>query len=170
MKHAESLLDLLGLICQHRVYGKLKLLRRPTYKRRERLECIERVGVPLTRRACFSVQEELFIKFAEFEERCKEFERARAIFRYALDHIPKAQADAVYQRFVQFEKQHGDREGIEVRRLGGAHADYSYTCLHVSAQPQLAQPVVAYHASAQGAAVCEGPPQLRHTQVSLHIE
>ena len=60
------------------------------------------------------MQEELFIKFAEFEERCKEFERARAIFRYALDHIPKAQADAVYQRFVQFEKQHGDREGIEV--------------------------------------------------------
>ena len=39
---------------------------------------------------------------------------ARAIYRYALDHIPRAQADAVYQRFVAFEKQHGDREGIEV--------------------------------------------------------
>ena len=60
------------------------------------------------------MQEELFIKFAEFEERCKEHERARAIYRYALDHIPKNQADAVYQRFVSFEKQHGDREGIEV--------------------------------------------------------
>ncbi|CAL5221424.1 g3611 [Coccomyxa viridis] len=57
--------------------------------------------------------EELFIKFAEFEERCKEHDRARAIYRYALDHIPKNQADAVYQRFVAFEKQHGDREGIE---------------------------------------------------------
>ena len=33
--------------------------------------------------------------------------------RYALDHIPKHQATAVYQRFVGFEKQHGDREGIE---------------------------------------------------------
>lgn len=61
------------------------------------------------------VQEELFIKFAEFEEKCKETDRARAIYKYALDHIPKSQADAVYQRFVAFEKQHGDREGIEVR-------------------------------------------------------
>ena len=60
------------------------------------------------------LQEELFIKFAEFEERCKEHDRARAIYRYALDHIPKNQADAVYQRFVTFEKQYGDREGIEV--------------------------------------------------------
>lgn len=62
-----------------------------------------------------ALQEELFIKFAEFEERCKEHDRARAIYRYALDHIPKNQADTVYQRFVSFEKQYGDREGIEVR-------------------------------------------------------
>ena len=41
-------------------------------------------------------------------------ERARAIYKYALDHIPRAQADAVYKRFVGFEKQHGDRDGIEV--------------------------------------------------------
>lgn len=63
----------------------------------------------------WGLQEELFIKFAEFEEKCKEVDRARAIYKYALDHIPKHQADAVYQRFVAFEKQHGDREGIEVR-------------------------------------------------------
>lgn len=61
-----------------------------------------------------ALQEELFIKFAEFEEKCKEIDRARAIYKYALDHIPKSQADTVYQRFVAFEKQHGDREGIEV--------------------------------------------------------
>ena len=60
------------------------------------------------------VQEELFIKFAEFEEKCKESERARAIYKYALDHIPRAQAQNVYQHFVAFEKQHGDRAGIEV--------------------------------------------------------
>ena len=69
----------------------------------------------LARRSCTPMQEELFIKFAEFEEKCKEPERARAIFKYALDHIPKGQAQDVYKRFVQFEKQHGDREGIEVR-------------------------------------------------------
>ena len=33
--------------------------------------------------------------------------------RYALDNIPKQHAADVYQRFVSFEKQHGDREGIE---------------------------------------------------------
>lgn len=33
--------------------------------------------------------------------------------RFALDHIPKAQAVTLYQRFVTFEKQHGDRQGIE---------------------------------------------------------
>lgn len=57
--------------------------------------------------------EELFIKFAEFEEKVKELDRARAIYKYALDHIPRAQADTVYRRFVAFEKQHGDRDGIE---------------------------------------------------------
>lgn len=57
--------------------------------------------------------EEFFMAFAEFEEHVKEPERARAIYKYALDHLPKAQAQALYARFVQFEKQHGDREGIE---------------------------------------------------------
>eukprot|EP00891_Asterochloris_glomerata_P001402 jgi/Astpho2/1402/fgenesh1_pm.00025_%23_10_t len=57
--------------------------------------------------------EELFIKFAEFEERCKEPVRARAIYKFALDHIPRGQAEGVYKRFVVFEKQHGDRQGIE---------------------------------------------------------
>ncbi|KAG2447486.1 hypothetical protein HYH02_007413 [Chlamydomonas schloesseri] len=57
--------------------------------------------------------EEFFIKFAEFEEKAREVERARSIYRYALDHIPKASAPSLYQRFVAFEKQHGDREGIE---------------------------------------------------------
>lgn len=65
------------------------------------------------------LQEELFIRFAEFEERVKEVERARAIYKYALDHLPKSQAGELYKRFVAFEKQQGDREGIEVRRGAG---------------------------------------------------
>ena len=40
-----------------------------------------------------------------------------AIFKYALDHLPKSQAGELYGRFVQFEKQQGDREGIEVRAV-----------------------------------------------------
>eukprot|EP00199_Chlamydomonas_sp_CCMP681_P001209 CAMPEP_0119102100 /NCGR_PEP_ID=MMETSP1180-20130426/957_1 /TAXON_ID=3052 ORGANISM="Chlamydomonas cf sp, Strain CCMP681" /NCGR_SAMPLE_ID=MMETSP1180 /ASSEMBLY_ACC=CAM_ASM_000741 /LENGTH=713 /DNA_ID=CAMNT_0007086327 /DNA_START=55 /DNA_END=2196 /DNA_ORIENTATION=+ len=57
--------------------------------------------------------EEFYIAFATFEEMSKEHDRARNIYKYALDHIPKAQAVALYQRFVTFEKQHGDRQGIE---------------------------------------------------------
>jgi len=59
------------------------------------------------------IQEEFFMAFAEFEEHVKEPERARAIYKYALDHLPKQQAQALYARFVTFEKQHGDRAGIE---------------------------------------------------------
>ena len=43
----------------------------------------------------------------------KELERARAIYRYALDTIPKKEARELYKAFVSFEKQHGDRKGIE---------------------------------------------------------
>jgi crooked neck len=57
--------------------------------------------------------EEFFGAFAEFEEHVKEPERARAIYRYALDHLPRGAAQALYTRFVAFEKQHGDRAGIE---------------------------------------------------------
>jgi hypothetical protein len=51
--------------------------------------------------------------FAEFEEHVKEPDRARAIYKYALDHLPKSEAGQLYARFVTFEKQHGDRAGIE---------------------------------------------------------
>lgn len=68
--------------------------------------------------------EELFINFAEFEERCRETERARAIYKYALDHIPKGQAENLYRRFVTFEKQHGDREGIEDVIVGKRRFEY----------------------------------------------
>lgn len=56
---------------------------------------------------------ELFLAFVQFEERAKEFERCRVLYRYALDTLPKSQSADVYQKYVQFEKQHGDRRGIE---------------------------------------------------------
>lgn len=45
----------------------------------------------------------------------KEPERARAIFRYGLDTLPRSGVGELYKRFVAFEKQQGSREGIEVR-------------------------------------------------------
>ncbi len=75
------------------------------------------------------------LKFAEFEEKVGELDRARAIYKYALDHIPKGQADAAYRRFVAFEKQHGNREGIEVRSAT-RHPNRVFTQL-VIARPRL---------------------------------
>lgn len=59
------------------------------------------------------VDEAVFAAFAQFEERCKQFERARAIYKLALDRLPKAAARELYKSFVAFEKKHGDRENIE---------------------------------------------------------
>ncbi|KAH7682363.1 crooked neck protein [Dioscorea alata] len=68
--------------------------------------------------------EQLFVAFAEFEERCKETERARCIYKFALDHIPKARAEDLYRKFVAFEKQYGDREGIEDAIVGKRRFQY----------------------------------------------
>jgi len=58
-------------------------------------------------------KEELFMAFAAFEENAKEYERARAVFKYALDHVPKHRAEKLFQAYSQFEKKHGDRQNLE---------------------------------------------------------
>ncbi|CAD5334086.1 unnamed protein product [Arabidopsis thaliana] len=66
----------------------------------------------------------LFVAFAEFEERCKEVERARFIYKFALDHIPKGRTEELYKKFVAFEKQYGDKEGIEDAIVGKKRFQY----------------------------------------------
>ncbi len=61
----------------------------------------------------FGTDENLFMGFAKFEEMAKEYDRARVIYKYSLDVIPKAQAQQLYRMYTIFEKQHGSREGIE---------------------------------------------------------
>ena len=56
---------------------------------------------------------DIYIQFAKFEERCREYARARTLYKYALDNIPKSRAGELYKEFISFEKQHGDRKGIE---------------------------------------------------------
>lgn len=60
------------------------------------------------------IRAELYFKFAEFEEMLDETDRARAIYKYALDHF-QDQEDAALarQRYMSFEKQRGDKAGIE---------------------------------------------------------
>jgi len=67
---------------------------------------------------------DLFTRFAQFEEQCRELERARAIYRYALDHLPKSAAARVFEAYTSFEKQHGDRAGIEAVVLGKRRVAY----------------------------------------------
>ncbi|DAZ95665.1 TPA: hypothetical protein N0F65_002462 [Lagenidium giganteum] len=55
----------------------------------------------------------IYIAFAQFEERCREIERARAIYKHALDKLPKEEAPQLYNAFIAFEKQHGDKKRIE---------------------------------------------------------
>ena len=57
--------------------------------------------------------EQILICFAEFETMVQEYERSRAIYKYALDNIPKSKAQEIYNKFISFEKQHGDKIGIE---------------------------------------------------------
>uniref|UniRef100_A0A8C1JB10 Crooked neck-like protein 1 n=1 Tax=Cyprinus carpio TaxID=7962 RepID=A0A8C1JB10_CYPCA len=59
------------------------------------------------------ISESLYVAFARFEEKQKEFERVRVIYKYALDRIPKQQAQELFKNYTVFEKRFGDRRGIE---------------------------------------------------------
>jgi crooked neck len=59
------------------------------------------------------MDEKLFIAYARFEAKLKEFERARAIYRHALDRLPRSRSTALQKSYTTFEKQFGDREGVQ---------------------------------------------------------
>ena len=59
------------------------------------------------------MDERLFIAYARFEAKLKEYERARAIYKYALDRLPRSKAMTLHKSYTTFEKQFGDREGVE---------------------------------------------------------
>ena len=55
----------------------------------------------------------MYISFAKFETRQKEFDRSRAIYKYALDKFPKEKTLNLYKEYALFEKQHGEKDEIE---------------------------------------------------------
>jgi len=59
------------------------------------------------------MDEKLFMAYARFEASLKEYERARAIYKYALDKMPRSQSKRLHEAYVRFEKQFGDRDGVE---------------------------------------------------------
>ena len=59
------------------------------------------------------MDERLFIAYARYEAKLKEYERSRAIYKYSLDRLPRSKSLALHKSYTTFEKQFGDREGVE---------------------------------------------------------
>ncbi|XP_071547455.1 crooked neck-like protein 1 [Panulirus ornatus] len=59
------------------------------------------------------LDESLFIAFSKFEEGQKEHDRARVIYRYALDHMPKEKCLTLYNEYTRHEKKYGDKSSID---------------------------------------------------------
>lgn len=59
------------------------------------------------------MDEKLFMAYSRFESKLKEYERARAIYKYALDRMPRSQSATLHKAYTTFEKQFGDSEGVE---------------------------------------------------------
>jgi crooked neck len=57
--------------------------------------------------------ERLFIAYARYEAKLKEYERARAIYKYALDRLARSKSIGLHKAYTTFEKQFGNREGVE---------------------------------------------------------
>lgn len=60
-----------------------------------------------------NADEKLFLAFGKFEENCKEHDRVRVIFQYALKILPKEECQELYKAYTQHEKKYGDKGGIE---------------------------------------------------------
>ena len=59
------------------------------------------------------MDETVFIAYARFEAKLREFDRARVIYKYALDRLPRSKAMTLHKAYTTFEKQFGDKEGVE---------------------------------------------------------
>jgi crooked neck len=59
------------------------------------------------------MSEKIFMEYARFECKLNEFERARALYRWALDRMPRSKSVNLHKAYTTFEKQFGDQEGVE---------------------------------------------------------
>lgn len=60
-----------------------------------------------------NLSERMILAFAKFEEGQREHERARVIYKYALDCLPKDRTVEIYKAYTIHEKKYGDRSDIE---------------------------------------------------------
>ena len=69
-------------------------------------ECINTLGEEY-------IDQNFYVSFAKFETRLKETERARGIYKYALEKLPPGRQANLYNVYTQFEKQFGNKDGLE---------------------------------------------------------
>eukprot|EP00494_Astrolonche_serrata_P030615 UN30883 len=65
-----------------------------------------------------------FLQFSAMETEAGEIERARKIYQYALDHVPKHTAEGLFNKYMAFEKQYGDKKTIDTVILNKRRFDY----------------------------------------------
>ncbi|KAL1746763.1 hypothetical protein HDZ31DRAFT_33503 [Schizophyllum fasciatum] len=66
----------------------------------------------------------VFNAFAKMETRLKEYDRARVIYKFALERIPRSKSSSLYASYTKFEKQHGTRRTLENTVLGKRRIQY----------------------------------------------
>ncbi|KAG8879351.1 NineTeen Complex (NTC) component [Tulasnella sp. 331] len=74
----------------------------------------------------------VFSAFAKMETRLKEYDRARVIYKFALSRVSRSKSTALYATYTKFEKQHGDRSGVESTVLGKRRIQYEEELSHDS--------------------------------------
>lgn len=60
-----------------------------------------------------ALREEYFITFGRFEIKNKEYDRAREIFKFGLENLPKDKSKKLYEEYLGFEKQYGTKDDID---------------------------------------------------------
>ncbi|KAI6037551.1 hypothetical protein EDC04DRAFT_2701994 [Pisolithus marmoratus] len=72
----------------------------------------------------------VFNAFAKMETRLKEYERARVIYKFALDRLPRSKSANLYAAYTKFEKQHGTQSVLESTVLGKRRIQYEDEVSH----------------------------------------
>ncbi|RXW11597.1 hypothetical protein EST38_g14258, partial [Candolleomyces aberdarensis] len=72
----------------------------------------------------------VFSSFAKMETRQKEYDRARVIYKFALERIPRSKSAALYAAYSKFEKQHGTKTTLESTVLGKRRIQYEEELSH----------------------------------------
>lgn len=73
---------------------------------------------------CESTQRMFQLIKCRYEAKLKEFERSRVIYKYALDRLPRSRSQQLHKSYTTFEKQFGEREGVEEVILSKRRVQY----------------------------------------------